>query len=300
MKMFKKIISILICVAMLMTINGVAFAAEDSTSKTPVFIDDTHYMIDDVLFEELLTDDGQYMLTTSVDGKLVDRVTIELGKDEFVYETFNDVSLQNNSKESTKQILYLSDFITYNSVDSNTNMQLSSGYTKREGNLGTVLYQAYEGGNFVYHLLSFNSVCMKESLGIETTVSGEPSIAWSVLIAALGAALGTAFPGLAATIILAGGGAAIGYLGSSFSIEVTGDAYKYNVTATTNDGTSRTSTRGGAEYYGTILSSEGVYINNQTIYNNYYPSFKLEQDTFVAITFFQDLFSATQFSVYSW
>jgi len=279
---FKKIISFLLICSLSLSMCTSALAFNHSTS------DFADFTIGDLDYIEKRTNDGLFILTSYRDGKMFDRVTIQMGSNEISYEQFHT----SNTKipaAPVAQTYYISDIIKPNVKNA-----MRAGYSIKKGSLGTVEYTAIDVMGPQIRTLSFTSA-FDGSINSRFDVSGPEGTAWSVIISAIVAGFDYYITGgLGKAILIAVVGSLSGsFTSKAFSTSIDGTCYRYNVTAKAED--KRTSTHGGEVYYGS-LKKDGKWVHSQTIYDGYYPEFIAEKDTAVAVWFYQD-FGADTFSV---
>ena len=296
MKYIKKIISLVVCIAMLFTICSTAIAAEP---LTPMKItNENSFMVGDILYVEEKTDDGYYNLTAYKGDQILNKVTIRMGSDIMQLQIYDGISPSSaNTYASRAQTIKLSEHISTESSSINTITPFSSALT---GNIGSITYQVLESSGYVYHSLNFNSKLIKSLLDQTHNINYGSGTVLSAVIAGIVAAFSYAISGgIATAIIIAVGGSISGsILTNAINTTLIGDAYIYNLTATTNDGTGRSVTYGGEEYHGEVLVN-GQYVYKD-IYTGCYPNFINKRDMVVATTYFDAFWYSSSWDVRFW
>ena len=207
MKYIKKIISLVVCIAMLFTICSTAIAAEP---LTPMKItNENSFMVGDILYVEEKTDDGYYNLTAYKGDQILNKVTIRMGSDIMQLQIYDGISPSSaNTYASRAQTIKLSEHISTESSSINTITPFSSALT---GNIGSITYQVLESSGYVYHSLNFNSKLIKSLLDQTHNINYGSGTVLSAVIAGIVAAFSYAISGgMATAIIIAVGGSISG------------------------------------------------------------------------------------------
>ena len=238
------------------------------------------------------TPDGQFILTSSKDGALNDRVTMQIGSDELTYETFDNIANKAanvnlaSAHPQNIQALKVSDYITLAVEGSTVGTRAASA--PLVGSIGSVSYTG-SAGYVVNHSISFTSSLTGSATGKTFTVSAPGGTAMTVLIAAIGAGFG----GIGAAIwaaIAAAAGAGTGLLiTSAFTTTIYGDLYTYSILGIADDG--RRVTETGAQYVGQVQKNGALV--PATLYTGAYPQFISKKDRGVAILFYMDFWTET-------
>lgn len=298
--MLKKFISFILCGVICITIYSPALAVEGqerTVEKNSDYVVES-FCVDNIEYVEERTDDGIFMLSSYVNGSLYDRVTIQMGEDEMLYEKFakdeqnNEGTRSLDSKIDTREIYKISDIITRSDdiIDSTR-----AGYTPKTGSLGSVKYRTTSTSGTIYRTLSFTSKLTGSTPG-SFEVNKDAGTAWTVIFSAICAGFSYA---IGTTLAKAIAAAVVGNISgtvtsSAFVTSINGTCYQYNVTAKTTDG--RSSSQHGETYYGSVIKN-GVWKNGQTAYANYYPEFISRKDNAVASWFYQEFWIDSSYSI---
>ena len=298
--MLKKFLSFVLCGAISMTMYAPALAIDGKEEIVGKNSDDIvqSFCVDNIEYVEERTDDGIFMLSSYVNGNLYDRVTIQMGEDEMLYEKFvtdeqnDEENCSLDSESEMREIYKISDIIIPSNAVTGS---ARAGYTPKKGSLGSVRYKTTGTSGTVYRTLSFTSSLVGTTSG-SFDVNKGAGTAWTVIFSAICAGFSY---GIGVTMAKAIAGAVAGNIvgtvtSSAFVTSINGTCYEYNVTAKTTDG--RSDTHGGETYYGKIKKN-GVWKSGQTVYANYYPEFISRKDNSVASWFYQDFWVDSSFSV---
>jgi len=294
-KMVRKIISVVLCVAMLVVIGGSAFAAERNLNSDAVFtyIDANTFMYGDVLF----VGDGD-TLTLYQNGQMIERVTIQPGNEVILHEDFSNLG-RGGRQEAIVQEFLVSDFISapeLTAIDSVIEYNSISPVSTII--LPMVRYQVWYGTQPVNRALTFSTVQLSRTqLCPRCIVSAPGGTPWSVFLSMVGSFVGFALAGHILAII---GGGLIGNLPNPFALTFeNGSARLYNTTGR-DPATGRTFTRTGEVFTGTLrVNNNGhtVLHPNVTARAGWHPEFVNIRDIVLANSWFNLFWQADVFTV---
>lgn len=299
--MLKKIIALCLSFILVITISTGAMAADNrGSTNSAISVNGDTFELNGYVYTSTQSS-GQYIITTTKDGAIIDRTTIQKGSDTIRHESFN-ANKAFSTNQSVVKYIKVSDIITQTPTLSSTPGQTAYAYALRSTSLGRIAYSAaYSGSGPVTRYLSFESTYVDSSPG-DFKVAGDANTPVSVVVAAIVAGFKFFLPpvGLAMSIFLACAPILVGAtLAKAFATTIRGTAYAHSVTATvTMAGDYRTSTHSGYVYDGKVQAN-GSFVY-KTLYDGYYPQFIVKRDLLVANWFYDDFWSGDSHSISSW
>lgn len=302
-KNLKKIVSLILVLAMALAISVPAFAVEkgNTTTKNQYLCENVANSLSDPNVVELdgytykleKPEIGSFVLSTFRENKLLQKINAKVGQDEFTLTNYN---ITPSTKSNNTQILKFSDYSKFNLSDSKKSFMAASA----QSYVGKVTYRMFNSiSGTTYHTLNFYKELYNTYNGDFTLNNGAGELVSIILSAIVGGFAGTitlsVAKGIAVAIGIDIGGNAIK---SALSATVNGTVRQYGLIAK-DIPTSRTNSYEGTTVTATTWNNNTHTRSTKTYYDDYYPEFISRKDTTVAYWVGND-FWVESMDIYSW
>jgi len=281
--MFKKLISIMLCIVILVSTSISALASGNSLARHSVYdgitiIHENSFVVDRYLVETETDRMGNlHSVTISRNGTMLERATITSGV--IVQKDFRTMGANRRmSNAPVVQEFRIADIVSYS--DSASNVVPITPHTT--GNIGSVRYQVIAG----QRRLNFNSVRTSSVNLAGRTVNVSNGMLWGTLLAAVAAAVGAVVTVPLVAAIIGGLGFFIGQnITATQLVWISGSNNNYLVTAT-DPISHRRVEKPGSIYQGRVRNTTTGRYDNRTSFSGHDPNFIARRGMDVAVSWF--------------